>query len=419
VDAIDALAQTMGDELGTTFIKESTPNGEDPLFKPEWENASRYCTLTFEEDADGEFVPKIEIHDRDAWNGYIPFYVSALDDEDCYFEVDDQEADRILQTLDPYERELVEKLGANPQFIKWRRHTLMHKCRGDVRRFRQEYSCTPMEGFLATGESRFEAEKLDLMPIERGSVGILRRKDNWRQDIELMLDPGGMLTVFRKPVKGHKYVIGIDLASGLVPEGGKDPDSSVAICLDLDEGGHLSEVAVIAAHESEEYMVDPVHMMAIWYNNAYLVPEVVAGRGEHFTERMLEIYEATLIYRRLDSSGRPIRGMIFGFHTHAGNRREIIDDLSYILHNEGMVLRDERTVAEMKYFKRSHKGKYEAAPGKHDDHVLALCMAVQGLHTYPSNAGLIRSTLSPQERLRRIDRDRTKLTSTRSSVTGY
>ena len=419
VEAIDALAQTIGDELGTSYFKETTPNGEDPSFKPEWDNAYSNCTLTFEEDVEGEFIPRIEIHNRDEWNGYIPFYVSALDDEDCYFEVDETEADRIMQTLDSYERGLVERFGATPQFLKWRRHTLAHKCRGDLRRFMAEYSCTAAEGFIISGESRFDVAKLNLMGGTKGSVGVLRKKDNWRQDIEFLSDPGGILTIFKKPIKGHKYVIGCDTSSGLVPEGGKDPDNSVAIVLDLDDGGRITQVATLCGHETEEYLADPLCMLATYYNNAYINVELVGGRGEHLIERLLEIYNPSLIYRRLDSQGRPMRGRVFGFVTHTGNRKQIIDDLAQVFHNEGMELLDERTIAEMKYFKRSHKGKYEAAPGKHDDHVMALCMAVQALNTYPYELDPYRQYMDSPGRLRAIRENRKKLTSTRSSVTGY
>jgi hypothetical protein len=373
IEAATSLFQALGKRIGTTHIFETTPNGEDPLFKPMWENAVTNCLLEFAEDREGNFIPTIDVKNKDEWNGFIPLYISALDDEECYFPVEEEEATRILQTVDAYESDLVDKLEATPEFLAWRRHTLAHECRGDINVFKQEYSITWQEGFIMSGQSRFDAAILDMMKIEKNpNIGVLRESSDWMKKIEFVVDPKGPLKIYHKPKSGHHYVIGIDEAEGLVPEGGKKPDESVAIVVDLDDGGVIREVAVYACHDPEEYLVEPIATLARYFNNAFIIPESVGGRGEHLITELRKIYDQGRIYRRRDEQGKPARGSVFGFRTHTGNRRRLIDDLAAVLHERSLQIHDLKTQQQLKHFKKSHKGKYEAAPGQHDDYVMAL-----------------------------------------------
>jgi len=408
-----SLFNTLPNQVGTTHIMQSTPNGSDPLFKSMWENSEDYCRLTFDEKGE-ELIPSIDIHNEDLWNGFIPLYISAIEDEGNRLPLREDEAGRFLQTLDEYERSMVTKYNAPLEFLKWRRKKLTTECRGDVRILHQEFACSPEEGFVISGNPRFDLDKLNLMEREDGKLGYLKQAETWDRRISFVPDKQEFLTVFRSPIPSHNYIIGIDTAEGAQPEGARDPDRSVMIVLDIDEGGAAGHVATYASHVSEEYLVGVAKTLAEWYNNAYLVPETAGGHGVHLVEELKKVYPIDRIYHRMDSSGKAMSGDILGWRTHEGNRKQLIDRLAGMIADGAIVIRDRNTLSELREFKWTRKGtygRYEAGRGHHDDHVIALSLAVMGMETYPRLP-----IQSVQEEIRKYwGEDRTG----RSNLSGY
>ena len=119
---------------------------------------------------------------------------------------------------------------------------------------------------------------LDLQPLEEGRRGYLIPDEKWGQSLRFISDKTEALTIFRDPQPNHRYAIGIDTAEGILPEGSKDPDRSVACVLDLEDG--CRQVAVLAGHISEEPFAEMVTLLGQYYNMAFMVPEV-SGYGTH------------------------------------------------------------------------------------------------------------------------------------------
>lgn len=392
-----AILQTVTKKKGTSVTIESTANSEDPLFHPRWQNAEENCDLYFHEDPKAPFGFRVEykVKNYDEWNGYFPLFLSCLEDEDCHFPVNDEEAKRVMNTLDREEEVLVERYGAVPSFLKWRRMTIKGECNGDIQKFHQEYPCTPEEGFLASGRPRFDLTKLNEMKrfyLENGTRGFLRQNETWDRKLVYVRDVGAQVVRYREPNRNHIYVLSADPAEGIIPEGGKDPDELACHVLDITAGGE--QVAVYGGHISEDEAAPRIAILARYYNDAYVVPEEVGGRGLHLIIRLSELYPQDHIYHRMDfMKGTARQNQQLGYRTHVGNRNILIDDLSKAIMDEALIIHHDKTLKQLRQFKLSDKGKYEAPPGEHDDWVMALALAVHGMMHYPERLKVTPQTL--------------------------
>lgn len=385
-----ALFQSIGSLPDTTVVLESTAYGYDSLFEPMWRNAEKYCSIRWTVNDSGEWIPEVNIINRDLWNGYLPLFIAWFDDLEIlnepsarFLSVDEKK--QFEGTLDSYEKSLLKRFPSlTLEHLRWRRYTMAEKCQGDLKKFQQEYPSTPQEAFITTGRPRFDHGILGLMPIEEGVRGFLVRDDEWfSTKIKFRRDPSGLLKVFREPVISHRYVIGVDIAEGKIREGNLDPDGTVAIVLDLDDMG--AQVATLAGQISEEMLVEPLILLGYWYNTALIVPERV-GYGQHVAIELVKTYPNEKIYKR--SSLR--RGKIgitgdVGFRTTSTSKYELISGLAQALVDEAVTIRDSDTLREFKSFMWTEGGRVEAARGSHDDHVMAFALAVRGMKEYPEN----------------------------------
>jgi len=403
-DAAIALFQAVANEPNTSIVLETTANGEDLLFKPLWDGAEGNVRLTFYDDPSGPlgFRIEFEILNENDWNGYFPLFISAIDDEDCRTPLDAEEAPRIIQTLDEMELSLREQFNAPLEFIKWRRRALRFQCQGDLRILSQEYPCTSLEAFIASGSPRFDVNILNTMPIEDGVIGFLMRSNKWDREVSFREDKFEKMTVFKAPKHGHRYVIAIDTAEGLLPEGAKDPDESVAQVLDIDSGPRAEQVAIIAGQLSEEEMVERVALAGEYYNMAFLVPEWAGGHGEHLTIQLSKIYPQDRIYHRLDAMGESSGSGGMGLRVTLGNRNRLIADLSEAISGRDIILHDRETVKQCKHFVWNRRGRIEAATGHHDDRVFALIGGVHGWKHFPMSLDPSDGSLAGYEKDKRF-----------------
>ena len=379
-EAAIALFQAVARELNTSVVLETTAHGEDLLFHPLWQNASEGVQLRFEEDEAKPFGFHIDLQvlDEDKWNGYFPLFISALDDEeDCREPLVEGEAERLKQTLDEYELMLRERFNAPLEFIKWRRRTLRFQCQGDVRILNAEYPVTPEEAFVVSGDPRFDTVKLDSMPTEHGVPGYFVRSDKWDRAVSFKEDRFEKGLMFRRVEKTHRYVIAVDTAEGILPDGAKDPDESVCVVFDIDNGPSMEEVYTYAGQLSEEVMTKPVAMIAEYYNMAYVVPEHTGGHGEHLIEQLSKIYPVDRIYKRHDSSGSKL-GLRIGLQ-----RNDLIADMADAIIEGEVKLHNKKGVRQCKNFAWNRRGRVEATAGHHDDYVFAYIGAIQGYKHYP------------------------------------
>jgi len=262
------------------------------------------------------------------------------------------------------------------------RWLLKSECRGDEETRYQEYPSSAEEAFIHSGTPRFRTDILNLMPIKDPRIGNIVPVSRMSRELRFEDDSGGDVYMWERPVLGHKYTIGVDTCEGKVPEGSKKPDASVAQVLDVTRGGE--QVAKIYGQISEENLVEPLLLLAEFYNGAYLVIES-NSTGKHVCIQAGDgRYPKLRLYHNDDWNPDKKRySREIGHRTSPGNRRMMIGKLAHKLEGRSLVLYDAMTVHELHGFHKTPGGKAEAAQGYHDDHVMALTLACIGLDTYP------------------------------------
>ncbi len=382
-DTLTSLNQSIGDDIETTFVHESTFNEEETCFLPILRAAYDNSKLTFHETGEGKLEVEFTVTNHQEWNHFIPIFISVLDDEDATEPfLSEEDRTRFMGTLDKYEQHLVDHMQATPEFLNWRRKTIKLKCKNDLDVFKQEYPTTPEEAIRAAGRPRFNIEKLDAMPVEDGAAGGLRYISDWERKVVWHPDPQGDLVRFRDPQPGHAYVIGCDPAEGSsLEEEALDPktrlDASAIEVFDIDMGNE--EAAVYHAVTTPEDLASPLLMLALYYNNAFVVIE---NNSSGFTTcvKMAETYDNTLLYHEDDwDPTKTRRQRRIGHRTTATNRRHIISLVADALNEDDIVLHSRRTVGELKHFVYKKNGREEASRGHHDDHVMAITKARAGV----------------------------------------
>lgn len=426
-----SLLQAIGDGPGTTLIWESTFNGHEKTFLPLWRGAYDNCRVWFTEEKIPDNYPgtlmrcHMEVTNSKDWNGYVPIFISVLEDEDARKEFyDDEEKRRFEQTLDDYERSLVANQQAPLETLNWIRFIKKHKCDNDEDTRRQEYPVTAAEAIVASGRPRFSISKLMSHSIEQGQRGRLVESDHWDRHLLWKPDPQGEITRFRPPVPGHRYSVGADTAEGPAEKGARDEDEddrshladkTVFIVLDKDAGGE--QVASFQGKITPEEAFPILLFMARYYNDAFVVIES-NGQGHSLCLKFNESdYPKHLLYHRDDWKQDGSQKREIGHRTTQGNRNDIISLLADAINDNEVILHDERTIEECKSFVYKEKGskwRIEAATGEHDDHVFALIMANLGL-PHCNRREKFEQMFSGREWQERIAAAR----KTADSVTGY
>ena len=377
-----ALLNSVADLLGSIGIEETTANMEDPNFHPKWVAAEEQCSVSWSEDSFGNPVPELNIVDRVLWNGWIPFFISCLLDHDARKEFHSEEdRARFIETMDNEERSILSEFpDATMEFLYWRRHTIHNKHMGIVEDFNQEHPLTAAHAFIASGSPRFNQKALRSMPILDPEVGSLVYRSDWERDVKFRPDVGGLLRIYKRPEKGRRYVLGVDTAEGIVEELSRRADDSVAMVLDADSG---EQCAVIYGRISPEHLIVPVYMLGLYYHTAFLIIELNASGRTLVVGVAEKGYPPHMIYHDEDEvkvRGRRSREM--GFRTTIKSRPPLIDYHAFAIEDGSVVFHDKKTVREHLHFQQG-KGSGEAAPGYHDDHVLAAALCTRGIRKYP------------------------------------
>lgn len=280
------------------------------------------------------------------------------------------------------EKAIVKKVKEDCQYdlsngqMAWRRKKKAEfEATGEPEKFEQEFPLTPVEAFISSGLTAFPKKRLHEMEISFG------RKPPWKGEIRLdknNLTPvliqyeEGRFELWEKPIKDCKYQIGADCAMGI-------------------EGGDYSCAEVFAVPDNISM---PIRQVARW--RGYMTPtefaRVLAAIGYLFNTAELapEVNKITTvvsdvgtwlnypnIYRaiaREDRIGTPLSNYL-GWQTNVRNRNELIGRFRDALLGWTVIIRSTDDIDEMYDFVETDPGtgRFEAAPGEHDDTVFA-CM---------------------------------------------
>lgn len=361
---LTSLLQCVPDEDDTEIIFESTAKGVGGEFYARyWACRYRYSVVL----KDG--TPKIQMsinRDADENNDYcsvfFPWFIFTKYKEKPPKGFEKTEAEKLL----------VATHNVSDAQLYWRRGAIVNKCNGSLDTFAQEYPATDLEAFLSSGRPVFDVKKLILW-MKDAKPATTRYECQLSTGNWIVADEGP-LRVWEEPKPDRAYIIGADVAEGILVGGsdGKDKyDFSVADVID-----HLTGDQVAQWHGK----IDPLTFgrilfyLAIRYNYAWIGPE----RNNHGISTVGEL--ADMGYKKIYCETIPEppnkTRKRYGWLTSKKTKPLIIDNLLDSINDEnGHGLRCKETMAEMLTFKHQDDGKMIAEEGMHDDRVISLAIA--------------------------------------------
>ena len=229
---------------------------------------------------------------------------------------------------------------------------MVKKLKYDRRKVAQELECN----FLGSGDNVFDSELMQNI------------SKNQLRDPQAKL-MGNALWIFKEPVNGHKYVMGVD-----VSRGDSEDFSSIQI-IDFDE---REQVLEYVGKIPPDVLAEIAYKWGTMYN-AYCVIDITGGMGVSTARKMQELqYQPGLYVDGIDTSNKwkwdpKINDKIPGINFNTKRVQIIAAFEEGVRH--GFKIYSHRTYNEMNTFVYIN-GRPDHQKGQHDDCIMGLSMAL-------------------------------------------
>ena len=219
----------------------------------------------------------------------------------------------------------------------------------------QEYPCTAEEAFLASGRPRFDTSVLmeylkHCVPGKHGSI------ERTRNGISFAENENGSLEVWKRPMKGKEYFIGVDVAKGR-----KGGDYSCATVWNADR----DLVAMWHGHIDPDLLGSSVLVnLGNWYNEALIAIEE-NNHGLATINAMKEdywnLYKRTTYDKVIDEERQEI-----GWWTSIRTKPLMIDNFAKVIREKLMGCKSDKMIKECLKYVIGDDGDTNAASGNDD-----------------------------------------------------
>jgi hypothetical protein len=265
-----------------------------------------------------------------------------------------------------------------------------------------EFPSDDIEAFAHSGQAIFDRYNVDKLkdgcsiPKAVGEVvGDAMTGPTALHNVKFVEDTQGFLRIWDMPDKviktSHRYVVSVDV-------GGASDKSDFSDIVVIDrwwrsEGESDQIVAEWHGHCPHEQLAWKMLQIAHFYNDALPVPEANTfsndynrTEGDH-AQFILDLIGG--IYRNMytrQASPEKIRqgkAREWGFFTSRSSKEMIIDHLKMLINTGAYIEREEAALEEYKVYQRDDKGAPNAAPGYHDDRVMARAIGLWVSSTMP------------------------------------
>ncbi|GAA5117107.1 hypothetical protein JIN84_17900 [Luteolibacter yonseiensis] len=323
--------------------------------------------------------------------------------------VQEAEIDQIRRTLTERERNGIEKYGWDWEQVAWRREIIKSVCNGDEKIFDFYYPEDEVSCWLAGGTPRFDLGRITEMEnIARGATfdtGYLVTQDNTKVSFQPVRDGSGDIYVWEPPKTGLRYIVTCDPAEDITQTIGMDPDAnSVSVWRAAyhdqlhDRWRPAKKVARLRPpfRGLGEDVAGHVARLSKWYGLAMVSLEVNKGMD---ILRLLQT-AGIPIYKRRPFSPR-IGQVVEQYGFKMGDKEErnaLIEGFASAIRNGDVEVLDLHALAEYKMFIVNHKGRAEAAPGAHDDDVIADAIAWETLPSAHEFKMMVAKHVDPPDR---------------------
>lgn len=326
---------------GTEVILESTANGASGRFYEMWQDAER---------GKGEFIAV-----------FMPWFWQpeyAVDPAGFDF----SEKERAIQKLH----------NLSDGQLAWRQLKVLELKSENL--FNQEYPCTAQEAFIVSGRPAFDPTALMNAEMECFTE---KYRAEIHMDSKVTRTDEGPLRVWDDPIPGKRYVIGADVAEGLI-----HGDYSCAQVLSVPDG---LQVAEWHGHVDADTFGDILVALGKRYNKAFIGVER-NNHGLTTLTTMLHLgYPNMYVQYDIEHRSGHKQTKKFGWLTTRKSKVKIIDTLASELRDgdHGIVSRD--LIDEMKRYQIDPDGSCNAQPGYHDDRLMARAIAGELITYAPRN----------------------------------
>jgi len=272
-----------------------------------------------------------------------------------------------------------EKYNLTENQTKWF-YDKWNEFNGDLDMLRQEFPSNPVEAFITSGNSVFNAELLRKRkeeiilkpPVKRGDFTYKSESslDGKRIDvskIEFIESRNGSIKIYKEPISTHPYVVSNDPAMG-------GEDYFATQVFDNYTG---EQVAVYHKNKCDaDDCAYQMYCLGRYYNNAMITGET------NTTAYLLQLCQKCgykFIYQDQDIEELGTRFFNkLGFKTKTNNRQQMIDYFKFAFRDNPSIINDYDTICEMEGFQivrneRTGLEKAMATGGCHDDLVMACC----------------------------------------------
>jgi hypothetical protein len=333
---------------GGKVIVVSTPNGYDPIYYEIYDQALRGMN---------DFRISEMYWHRDPRYTKDLYMVKTKDLVHYLLNREDYPKDVVIDlSMDnPYDRDhsIVTKYiqdGYKPCSAWF--ESMVKKLKYDRRKVAQELECN----FLGSGDNVFDSELMQNIA-----------KNQLREPQAKLMGSG--LWIFKEPVNGHKYVMGVD-----VSRGDSEDFSSIQI-IDFDE---REQVLEYVGKVPPDVLAEIAYKWGTMYN-AYCVVDLTGGMGVATARKLQEMsYQGGFYIDGVDTSNKwkwdpKVNDKIPGINFNA-KRVQIISALEEACRH-GFRIYSNRTYNEMNTFVYIN-GRPDHQKGHHDDCIMGLSMAI-------------------------------------------
>jgi len=332
---------------GGKVIVVSTPNGYDPIYYEIYDQSlkgmNNFKISEMFWYRDPRYAKDLYLVPTDDLINYL------LNKEDF-----DESKNISFAHTDPYERDYDElqvffNQGYKPCSTWYEK--MVKKLKYDKRKINQELNCE----FLGSGDNVFDNKQLEYI------------KNNTIQDSPSKL-MGNSLWIWKEPVTGHKYIMGID-----VSRGDSEDFSSIQI-IDFDE---REQVLEYVGKIPPDTLAEVAYKWGMMYS-AYVVVDITGGMGITTVRKMQELGYKSLYVEGIDpfniwATNKITTEKIPGLNFN-NKRVQIIASFEEAVRHK-FKIRSVRLYNEMNTFVYIN-GRPDHQKGQHDDLIMGISMAI-------------------------------------------
>lgn len=257
------------------------------------------------------------------------------------------------------------------------------KSRGMEWQFFQEYPSTPEEAFAKTGRTVLNIEVLqaemcfcepalryDLL-MDEDFESPLGDLDEAPHELHVWAPPEVLRDEHGRVVQKPNYVIGVDIAEGL--------DHGDRTSIDVVDANTGHQVASYLGHWPVEALGELVARIGYWYHTALLLPERNNAGILPIADLQRMGYPRIWRMGHLAAIPKSDKTPRYGWQTNRSTKPKSVNELVRATATGAIVIHDARFLQEAHTFIHDGKGGMNASEGNHDDKIMSVTIANQGL----------------------------------------